>query len=153
MPHRIRNGSQCAIGPLPCTDIAACRKPTTFPLPMKETFTSDENECHNISCHDLPSCSFRYSDFPAYSQIVITRCRVKRHYARLRPTLSSEPPAPLKNLGRRVGAVRRKNSAEFFRVFQRCRCERLYLIPFATHAFVLECQERASALPSLSVFP
>jgi hypothetical protein len=28
-----------------------------------------------------------------------------------------------------------------------------YLIPFATHAFVLECQENASELPSLSVFP
>ena len=28
-----------------------------------------------------------------------------------------------------------------------------YLIPFATHAFVLQCQECASVLPSLLVFP
>jgi len=36
------------------------------------------------------------------------------------------------------------------------RCERgcgIYLIPFATHAFVFERQERASELPSLLVFP
>ena len=57
-------------------------------------------------------------------------------------------------LGRRDGAVRRKISQEIFRGFKNVHSRAsLYLIPFATHAFVLECQERASALPSLSVFP
>ena len=52
-----------------------------------------------------------------------------------------------------TGAVRRKILAKIFRGLKTSVVASVYLIPFATHAFVLESQERTSTLPSLSVFP